>query len=271
MPDTRPVVVLNVAQTGLLVIVNVSVFPSGSVALGWNEYGWPAATDVGGVPLMAGGRLPAAAAIEKGASEALAALSDTEIVSPLKVVPARLLLGVPVMRPVAVLKTAHVGLLAIENVSAFPSASVALGWNAYGWPAVTDVGGVPLMAGGLLPAATAIEKGASEARAVPSDTEIVMLPYAPNCVLRGVPDKRPVRFLKTAQAGLFAIENVSAFPSASVALGWNAYAWSAVADVGGVPDMTGGLFAARDGAALTGQASPRIAATRDDPVPRRDA
>jgi len=86
-----------------------------------------------------------------------------------------------------------------------------------------------------------------------------------------VPHKRPVRFLNTAQVGLFAIENVSASPSASVALGRNAYVWPAETDVGGVPDMTGGLLAARDGAALIEKASPTMAATRDDPVPRRDA
>ena len=109
------------------------------------------------------------------------------------------------------------------------------------------------------------EESATVRRKLP--TKSVM----PAKLLLGVPDKRPVVVLNVAQVGLFAIENVSAFPSGSEALGWNAYAWSAVADVGGVPDMTGGLFAARDGAALTGQASPRIAATRDDPVPRRDA
>jgi hypothetical protein len=40
---------------------------------------------------------------------------------------------------------------------------------------------------------------------------------------------------------------------------------------GGVPDMTGGLFAARDGAALIEKASPTMAATRNAGVPRRDA
>jgi len=79
VPDTRPVVVLNAAQAGWLAIVNVSAFPSGSVALGWNAYGWPAVTDVGGVPLMTGARLPVATLIEKGASEALAVPSETEI------------------------------------------------------------------------------------------------------------------------------------------------------------------------------------------------
>ena len=178
----------------------------------------------------------------------------------------------PDKRPEVVLNVAQAGLLATENVSVFPSGSEALGWNAYGWPAVADVGGVPLMVGARLPVATLIEKGASEALAVPSDTEIVTpLKVMPAKLLLGVPDKRPVALLKAAHVGLLATENVSAFPSASVALGRNAYAWPAVTDVGGVPDMTGGLFAARDGAALIEQASPKTAATRDDPVPRRDA
>ena len=125
---------------------------------------------------MTGAWLPVATVIEKGASEALAVPSDTEIVTPLKVMPAKLLLGVPDKRPVVVLNAAQAGLLAIENVSAFPSGSEALGWNAYGWPAVTDVGGVPLMTGAWLPVATVIEKGARAALAVPSDTEIAMLP-----------------------------------------------------------------------------------------------
>jgi len=132
-------------------------------------------TDVGGVPLMVGARLPVATLIEKGASEALAVPSDTEIVTPLKVMPAKLLLGVPDKRPVVVLNVAQAGLLATENVSVFPSASVALGWKSYGWPAVTDVGGVPLITGARLPVTTLIENGTSEARAMPSDTSIAML------------------------------------------------------------------------------------------------
>jgi hypothetical protein len=175
VPDKRPEVVLNVAQAGLLAIEKVSGFPSASVAVGWNAYGWPAATEIGGVPLMAGALLPVATLIEKGASEALAVPSDTEIVTPLKVMPTKLLLGVPDKRPVVVLNAAQAGLLATENVSAFPSASVALGWNAYACPAVTDVGGVPLMTGAWLPVATLIEKGDSEALAVPSETVIAML------------------------------------------------------------------------------------------------
>jgi len=37
VPCSRPVVVLNVAHAGLLVIENVNESPSGSLAVGWNE------------------------------------------------------------------------------------------------------------------------------------------------------------------------------------------------------------------------------------------
>ena len=40
---------------------------------------------------------------------------------------------------------------------------------------MTDVGGDPLIVGARLPVATLIEKGASEALAVPSETVIAML------------------------------------------------------------------------------------------------
>ena len=37
VPDRRPVVVLNVAQAGRFWMLNVSVLPSGSLALGWKQ------------------------------------------------------------------------------------------------------------------------------------------------------------------------------------------------------------------------------------------
>jgi len=54
---------------------------------------------------------------------------------------------VPLSRPVEVLNAAHDGLLAIENVSAWPSGSDAVGVNEYAWPDVTEDDGVPLMTG----------------------------------------------------------------------------------------------------------------------------
>jgi hypothetical protein len=54
VPLSRPVVVLNVAQAGLFRMLNVSVSPSLSVAVGWKEYACPTATVVAGVPEILG-------------------------------------------------------------------------------------------------------------------------------------------------------------------------------------------------------------------------
>jgi hypothetical protein len=54
VPCSRPVVVLNVAQLGRFTMLNVSVPPSGSLAVGWNEYAVPAVTVVGGEPEIVG-------------------------------------------------------------------------------------------------------------------------------------------------------------------------------------------------------------------------
>ena len=194
--------------------------PSGSDALGWKAYAWPTAADVAGVPLMTGFRLTVVTVTENGASETLAVPSDTEIVMLLKVMPATLLLGVPVRRPVELLNVAQLGRLTMEYVSVLPSGSEALGWKAYAWPTVADVAGVPLMTGARLPVVTEIENGASETLAVPSDTEIEMLLNArPAKLLLGVPVSRPVELLKVAQVGLLVIENVSVLPSGSEAVG----------------------------------------------------
>jgi hypothetical protein len=67
------------------------------------------------------------------------------------------------------------------------------------------------MVGGAA-AVTVIVKGAREAEAVPSLTEIVMLANVPTLDDVGVPDSLPVEVLKEAQDGILAIENVSAAP-----------------------------------------------------------
>ena len=54
VPDSRPVDVLNVAQEGRFAIENVSVSPSGSVAVGWKLYAAPAITEGAGVPEIVG-------------------------------------------------------------------------------------------------------------------------------------------------------------------------------------------------------------------------
>ena len=54
--------------------------PSASVALGWNEYAWPAATFVAGVPLMRGATA-ACADTETHASAAMASLPQTHLIT----------------------------------------------------------------------------------------------------------------------------------------------------------------------------------------------
>jgi hypothetical protein len=85
--------------------------------------------------------------------------------------------GVPCKRPVVVLNVAHVGLFVIEYVSVLPSGSLAVGWNEYAVPAVTDVGGAPDITGGRFGAGfTAIENAGNAALALPSLTLITMPP-----------------------------------------------------------------------------------------------
>jgi hypothetical protein len=54
VPESRPVLVSNVAQAGRPEIANVSAPPSGSLAVGTNVYAVPASTLVIGVPEITG-------------------------------------------------------------------------------------------------------------------------------------------------------------------------------------------------------------------------
>ena len=58
----------------------------------------------------------------------------------------------------------------------------------------------------------------------------------------GVPESLPVEVLKVAQDGLFWMLKVSVSPSASLPVGWKLYAWPAVTEVVGEPEMVGGRF-----------------------------
>jgi hypothetical protein len=68
VPCRRPVVVLNVAQLGLFAMLNVSVPPSASLAVGVNEYCVPTVAVVGGDPVIVGGMFDAATVIENAAN-----------------------------------------------------------------------------------------------------------------------------------------------------------------------------------------------------------
>jgi hypothetical protein len=100
------------------------------------------------------------------------------------------------------------------------------------------------VAGGLdAAAATVTENAGSEALEaaleVPFETPITMPELVPTLLEPGVPARLPVELLKVAQLGLFEMENVSAAPFASEAVGVNEYATPTCALVDGVPEIVG--------------------------------
>src|SRR5690606_1600888 len=139
-----------------------------------------------GVPEIVGGRLSgsaAATAIENCGSEAVDSPSLT-LIRIFACVPTCAEPGVPSSRPVFVSNDAHDGLLAIENVSASPSESLAVGANAYGSPSVAVVAGEPEIVGARFAgtaAATVIENAGSDAVALPSLTVMRMSECVPTC------------------------------------------------------------------------------------------
>ena len=79
VPCSAPVLILNVAQVGRLLILNVSVPPSGSFAVGVNAYAVPTVAVVGGVPEIVGGWFAALTMIENAGNDADALPSLTLI------------------------------------------------------------------------------------------------------------------------------------------------------------------------------------------------
>src|SRR5262245_15873361 len=131
VPCSRPVVALNVAQPGRFVMLNVSVPPSESLAVGVNEYWVPTVAVVGGAPDIVGGWFGAAATtIEKAGSCALPPCPSLTPMTTFANVPTLAPVGVPANRPVAVLNVAQVGRFVMLNVSVPPSGSPAVGTNA---------------------------------------------------------------------------------------------------------------------------------------------
>src|SRR5690242_6156420 len=131
----------------------------------------------------------------------------------------------------------------MEKASVLPSGSLAVGWKEYSAPTVAEDAGVPDNTGGrFVPSLTAIENAGNCAVAWPSLTPIAMLSYVRTSLADGVPCNSPVDVLNVAHEGMLVIENVSALPSASDAVGVKLYGEATVAVVGGVPLMTGGEF-----------------------------
>ena len=224
-------------------MLNVSVPPLASFAVGVNEYSVPAVAVVGGVPEIVGGVFDDATVIEN-AGNGVDALPSLTLMTMLLYVRTCVAPGVPCNAPVVTLNVAHVGRLAIANVNALPSGSLAVGVNVYAVPCVAVVAGAPEIVGGRLPvgARTVIANAGSDAVAVPSLTEITMLPKSPSCPSGGVPLKPPVVVSNAAQLGRPVIANVSTLPSGSLAVGTNAYAVPASTLVIGAPEMTGARF-----------------------------
>jgi hypothetical protein len=82
VPLSCPLLVLKLAQEGLLVIEKARVLPDGSVVVGVKEYAVPTVTLVPGEPEIVGPETPAATVIANAGSEALATPSVTPITMP---------------------------------------------------------------------------------------------------------------------------------------------------------------------------------------------
>ena len=142
-----------------------------------------------------------------------------------------------------VLNDAHDGLLVIENVSASPFASEAVGRKLYAEPTATERAGEPLITGALLEVVeleTIMLKAPNEVVALPSLTLMMMLLWVPVAV--GVPASVPVEVEKVAQLGLFWILKPNESPFTSLATGRKLYAIPTFAVVGGVPAIAGALL-----------------------------
>ena len=245
VPLSKPVNVLNDAQLGCPEMLNVSASPSTSLAVGWNAYAWFTDAVVAGVPQIVGGVFGAGPTVSvNGASEVVALPSVTLIVTVDEVF-ASATSRCAAEPAVAVSNTAQLGGPWMLNVSASPSTSFAVGWNEYGALTEADVAGVPEIVGGVFGAGPTVSvNGASEVVALPSVTLIVTVDEVLASATSGVPLSKPVNVLNDAQLGCPEMLNVSASPSTSLAVGWNAYAWFTDAVVAGVPKIVGGVFGA---------------------------
>jgi hypothetical protein len=184
--------------------------------------------------------LPAAAlTVIANAGKAADALPSLTLIRMPEWVPTSAAAGVPLSCPVTVLKLAHEGGFAMENVRLLPDGSLAVGVKEYAVPAVTLVPGVPEIVGPEAPDTTAIAKVGSEAVATPSLTLITIPASVPTSAAAGVPLSCPLAMLKFAHEGRLLIENVRPLPAGSLAVGANEYAIPTVALVPGMPEIEG--------------------------------
>src|SRR5512139_4271200 len=95
VPCRRPLLVLNVAQFGLLVMLNVNVVPAlASLAVGVNVYCVPTVAVVAGVPEITGGVFEEATVIANAGS-GVDALPSLTLITMLPKVPTLAAPGVP--------------------------------------------------------------------------------------------------------------------------------------------------------------------------------
>jgi hypothetical protein len=161
VPLSAPDSVLNVAHTGLFAMLKRSGSPSTSLALGWNAYVALITAAVAGAPEMTGAVLSRLLA-------RIAKLFSARVLTP-SLTAMRMsahqptVVGVPESRPVAVLKLAHAGLLAIvkRRLVLAVSGSVTAGRNEYAEPTYTQLEGVPEIVGGVAACAVVHRTAAS--------------------------------------------------------------------------------------------------------------
>jgi hypothetical protein len=132
VPLSCPVVVLKLAHAGWLLIEKRSGSLSGSLAEGVKLYVEPTMTDAGGVPEIVGAEFDRDCARIENAGSAVVLTPSLTLIWMLVQKPT--LPGVPLSRPLPVLKLAHAGLFAIEKRSFLRSGSDALGRKEYEEP-----------------------------------------------------------------------------------------------------------------------------------------
>jgi hypothetical protein len=131
VPDSLPVCASKAAHAGRFVTLNVNGLPSGSLAVGVKVYALPTITDVGGVPVIVGGRFVGVVSVtvtSNGGSSVCVAPSDTHTTTP-RWRPMFVRLGEPESCPVFESNVAHDGFASMPNTSASPSGSDAVGVN----------------------------------------------------------------------------------------------------------------------------------------------
>src|SRR5579883_834466 len=130
VPESWPVAMLKLAQLGLLLTENDSVFPAESLAVGVKEYAEPATTLLAGVPVMVTVEEPPLAAVTAMLNHSSAVvLPSAAAIAMLPYFPTLAAVGVPLSCPFLALKVAQAGLLTTEKVMVRPAASVVVGVN----------------------------------------------------------------------------------------------------------------------------------------------